>query len=295
MSDNKSIYSKAIPLIIVIAVVVLIGTVVTMAMPLMRKDMHPKLETLKTYTALELAGRNIYQREGCVNCHSQVVRPLTADVVRYGEYTKGGESYYERPFLWGSKRTGPDIARLAGKYGDDWHIAHLTNPQQFIPQSNMPSYAFLDRPADAKNAEASMKTLKFPYTDKDIETVGKSTELEAVTAYLQTLGAAIANPLYVQVDAAKYMDELSPTSKVSDRTKLLFSAECASCHGANGEGTDFASAVASIAPSDVIDGALFVSIANGIPYVMPSYIGIMSKKDIWELVVYLKQMAVAKN
>lgn len=294
MSDNKNIYSKAIPLTIAIAVVILVGTVITMAMPLMRDDMHPKLDTLKMYSALELEGRNIYQREGCVNCHSQVVRPLTADVVRYGEYTKAGESYYEHPFLWGSKRTGPDIARLAGKYSDQWHIAHLKNPQQFVPQSNMPIYAFLDRPANAKEAEASMKTLKFPYTASDIDNVKKSTELIALTAYLQSLGSAIAQPLYVQVDKEKYRNEPNPMSKVSDRAKLLFSAECASCHSADGKGTEITGnkSFKDMALAKYhTDGAFFADIANGIPYFMPSFVGIMSKKDIWELVIYVRELA----
>jgi cytochrome c oxidase cbb3-type subunit 2 len=129
MSHKKDIYSRAIPFALMVAVTILIGTVVTTIAPMFTKGMHPKLENLQPYTMLELAGRDIYQKEGCVNCHTQTVRPLKADVLRYGDYSKAGEFAYDRPFLWGSKRTGPDLARIGGKYPDEWHIQHMENPQ----------------------------------------------------------------------------------------------------------------------------------------------------------------------
>lgn len=295
MSKDNSIYSKIIPLVITMAVVVLIGTVITMAMPLLRDDMHPKLASTKEYTAIELEGRNIYQREGCVNCHSQMVRPLTADVVRYGDYTKAGEEFYERPFLWGSKRTGPDLARNGGKYSDEWQIMHLKNPQIFFPKSNMPPYAFLDRPADAVDAEKSMKALNYPYTQEDIDFVAKSTELEALTAYLQSLGSDIPDNLYVKVDAANYENTMAPMSIVSPETKVAFVDNCAGCHGTEGEGTDIAAPFSDVIPEQVIDGNLFVSIANGISYTMPSHLGVMTKRRIWELALYAKELANKKR
>ncbi len=291
MSKDNSIYSKIIPLVIAMTVVVLVGTVITMAMPLLRDDMHPKLASTKEYTAIELEGRNIYQREGCVNCHSQMVRPLTADVVRYGDYTKAGEEFYERPFLWGSKRTGPDLARTGGRYSDEWQIMHLKKPQTFFPKSNMPSYAFLDRPADAVDAEKSMKALSYPYTQEDIDQVANSTELEALTAYLQSLGSDIPDNQYVKVDYLDYENTMAPMSTVSPETKVAFVDNCAGCHGTAGEGTDIAAPLSDVIPADIIDGNLFVSIANGIPYTMPSHIGIMTKRRMWELALYAKELA----
>ena len=122
---------------------ILAGSIVTMGYPMLRGDMHPRLENLRPFTPLELAGRDVYQREGCSNCHTQTVRPLRSEVLRYGEYSKAGEFAYDRPFLWGSKRTGPDLAREGGKRPDGWHQRHYENPQAFEPRSNMPSYAFL--------------------------------------------------------------------------------------------------------------------------------------------------------
>lgn len=295
MSKDNSIYSRIIPLVIAMTVVVLVGTVITMALPLLRDDMHPKLESTKAYTAIELEGRNIYQREGCVNCHSQMVRPLTADVVRYGDYTKAGEEFYERPFLWGSKRTGPDLGRNGGKYSDEWQIMHLKEPTKFYPKTNMPPYAFLDRPADAVDAEKSMKALKYPYTQKDIDFVAKSTELEALTAYLQSLGSDIPDNQYVKVDYANYETTMAPMSTISPETKVAFVDNCAGCHGTEGEGTDIAAPFSDVIPSDIIDGILFVSIANGIPYTMPSHISVMTKRKMWELVLYTKELASMKR
>src|SRR5512136_1844963 len=131
---------KPILFAIVAAVVILIGTAVTMFIPMFTAGMHPKLDNLKPYTALQLAGKDMYQREGCNNCHTQTVRPLKTEVMRYGEYSKAGEFAYDHPFLWGSKRTGPDLARIGGKYPDGWHYYHFEDPQSMFPKSNMPRY-----------------------------------------------------------------------------------------------------------------------------------------------------------
>lgn len=150
MSDNdKSIYSKATLFSVVALLVILAGTVVMVFYPLARDEMHAELRDENNiikdynYTPLQLAGRDIYQKEGCINCHSQTVRPLKADVIRYGMISQPGESLFEKPFLWGSKRTGPDLARVGGVYSDEWQKAHLMDPQHFFPKSNMPKYPWL--------------------------------------------------------------------------------------------------------------------------------------------------------
>jgi len=158
---------------------------------------------VKPYDALRLTGRDIYIREGCYNCHSQMVRPFRAETERYGHYSVAGEYIYDRPFQWGSKRTGPDLARVGGRYSDNWHFAHLRNPRDVVPESNMPAFPWLDRPIsqrDINSIQDKMKvlrTLGHPYTDEEIAQApsmlqGK-TEMEALVAYLQGLGRALSN------------------------------------------------------------------------------------------------------
>ncbi|HHJ36211.1 MAG TPA: cytochrome-c oxidase, cbb3-type subunit II [Gammaproteobacteria bacterium] len=154
------------------------------------------VDGLKPYTALQLEGRDIFIREGCVGCHSQMIRPFRAETERYGHYSVAGEFVYDRPFLWGSKRTGPDLQRVGGRYSDDWHRVHLTNPRDVVPESIMPSYPWLGENAlDGSDIQAKMKTLVtlgHPYTDAEIEAapaaLENKTELDAVIAYLQSLG-----------------------------------------------------------------------------------------------------------
>ncbi|MEI7531355.1 MAG: cytochrome-c oxidase, cbb3-type subunit II [Betaproteobacteria bacterium] len=150
---------------------------------------------IEPYSALRLSGRDIYQREGCVGCHSQQIRTLRSEVERYGPYSIAGESVYDRPFLWGSKRTGPDLARVGGRYSDDWHRIHLRNPRDVVPESNMPSYPYLQTPADADSIKShilALKRLGVPYTDEQIKNSPKElegkTEEDALIAYLQGLG-----------------------------------------------------------------------------------------------------------
>ncbi len=159
----------------------------------------PPLEGVKPYTALQLAGRDIYLREGCYNCHSQMIRPFRVETARFGPYSRAAESQYDHPFQWGSKRTGPDLARVGGKYPDSWHALHLRDPRSIEPASIMPAYPFLERTklyaGDIQAKLRAMRTLGVPYSDADIlhaptEVAGK-TELEALTAYLQGLGTAI--------------------------------------------------------------------------------------------------------
>jgi len=154
---------------------------------------------LKPYTPLQLAGRDIYVREGCYNCHSQMIRPFRAETLRYGHYSTAGEFVYDRPFQWGSKRTGPDLHRVGGKYSDEWHRIHLINPRDLVPESNMPAYPWLAttalKPAEMAPKLRALKTLGVPYSPAEIdgaaEAVKGRSELDAVVAYLQVLGTAM--------------------------------------------------------------------------------------------------------
>lgn len=186
--------------VLMIAVVSVGGLVEIVPLFFQKSTMQP-VPGLKPYTPLQLAGRDIYIREGCSNCHSQMIRPLRAETERYGHYSVPGEFVYDHPFLWGSKRTGPDLARVGGRYSDEWHRVHLVNPRDMVPESNMPAYAWLERAAlDGPALPARMRalrTLGVPYTDEDIagaeQSVKGKTEMEAVIAYLQCLGAALRN------------------------------------------------------------------------------------------------------
>ena len=174
----------------------------TQIVPLFFQDVvNEPVEGMKPYTALELEGRDIYIREGCVGCHSQMIRPFRAETERYGHYSVAGESVYDHPFLWGSKRTGPDLARVGGRYSDDWHRAHLYNPRNVVPESKMPSYPWLvENTLDGKDTAKKMsalRTLGVPYTEEDIagarDSVNGKTEMDAMVAYLQVLGTALTN------------------------------------------------------------------------------------------------------
>jgi len=189
---HHKLHSSPILFAVLATAAILIGTAVTMFVPMLTSQMHPKLANLKPYTAIQLAGRDIYQREGCNNCHTQTVRPLKTEVMRYGEYSKAGEFAYDHPFLWGSKRTGPDLARIGGKYPDAWHYGHFESPQAFFAESNMPSYGWLkDNKIDPHEAESHMKTLEFPYTPDEIKALEGKTEMDALVAYIQVIGIAV--------------------------------------------------------------------------------------------------------
>jgi len=181
---------------VIIAVAISFGGLAEIVPLMYQAETIQPLPGVTPYPALQLAGRDVYVREGCYNCHSQMIRTLRFETERYGHYSLAGESVYDRPFQWGSKRTGPDLARVGGRYSDDWHRVHLLNPRDVVPESNMPSYSWLgDAPLDAdlmKQKLTGLRRLGDPYTDADIDGVtaalqGK-TELDAVVAYLQGLG-----------------------------------------------------------------------------------------------------------
>jgi cytochrome c oxidase cbb3-type subunit 2 len=182
---------------VLIAVAVSFGGLAEIVPLMFQAETVKPLPGVKPYPALELAGRDVYVREGCYNCHSQMIRTLRFETERYGHYSLAGESVYDRPFQWGSKRTGPDLARVGGRYSDDWHRVHLINPRDVVPESNMPGYPWLvNNTLDGEQVTRHMRGLKRlgdPYTDDDLANaaadVRGKTELDAVVAYLQALGA----------------------------------------------------------------------------------------------------------
>ena len=186
-------------MIVLILLVIAFGGLVEIVPLFFQKSTTQPVEGLKPYTPLQLAGRDVYLREGCYGCHSQMIRPLQAETLRYGHYSMAGESVYDHPFQWGSKRTGPDLARVGGKYSDDWQRIHLNNPRDVVPESNMPAYSWLaGGKVDPEQMAPRMRALRrvgVPYTDDEIahaaeEVAGKS-DLDALVAYLQVLGTAV--------------------------------------------------------------------------------------------------------
>jgi len=186
-------------LAIFILIAISIGAMVEIAPLMSNQHTMTPVDGLKPYTALEMEGRDIYIREGCVGCHSQMVRPFRSETERYGHYSVAGESVWEHPFLWGSKRTGPDLARVGGRYSDDWHRVHLMDPRAVVPESNMPAYPWLaENMLTGKLTAKKMQIFRdfgVPYTDEDIagaqEAVEGKSEMQALIAYLQSLGTAL--------------------------------------------------------------------------------------------------------
>ncbi len=186
-------------MIILVVSVISVGALVEILPLFFIKQTTEPVAGLKPYTALQLEGRDVYIREGCHTCHSQMIRPFRAETERYGHYSVAGEFVYDHPFQWGSKRTGPDLARVGGRYSDDWHIVHLNNPRDVVPESNMPSFPWLAEntidSATTPKKLGAMKTLGVPYSDADIAGAQKAvegkTEMQALVAYLQSLGTAI--------------------------------------------------------------------------------------------------------
>lgn len=197
---KHEIVEKNVGLLVVLILVVISFAGLAEIVPLFfQKQTTEPVDGLRPLSALELEGRDIYRREGCVGCHSQMVRPFRAETERYGHYSVAGESVYDHNFLWGSKRTGPDLARVGGRYSDDWHRAHMYNPRDVVPESIMPSYPWLfERTLDGKDTPRKMKvlrTLGVPYTDEDIANATREVrgqqEITALVAYLQQLGTVL--------------------------------------------------------------------------------------------------------
>ena len=197
MKNVHELVEKNVGLFTILTLIAISFGAMAQILPLMfQQQVLQPVKGLMPYTALQMEGRDIYIREGCVGCHSQMIRPFRAETERYGHYSVAGESVWERPFLWGSKRTGPDLARVGGRYSDAWHRVHLINPRNVVPESNMPGYPWLESNVltgeyTAKKLEVH-KMLGVPYTEEDIagakEAVKGKTEMEALIAYLQSLG-----------------------------------------------------------------------------------------------------------
>jgi cytochrome c oxidase cbb3-type subunit II len=201
-TSGHAIIEKNLGLLIVLIIVAIsFGGLVEIVPLFFQKSTTQPVSGLKPYTALQLSGRDVYIREGCYNCHSQMIRPFRAETERYGHYSVAGEFVYDHPFQWGSKRTGPDLARVGGRYSDEWHRVHLINPRDLVPESNMPAYKFLaDAAVDPASVAPKMRALRrlgVPYSDEDIakaaENVKGRTEMDALIAYLQGLGTVLRN------------------------------------------------------------------------------------------------------
>ena len=188
-------------MVVLIVLIVSVGGLVEIVPLFFQKSLTEPVAGLKPYTALQLAGRDIYQREGCYNCHSQMIRPFRAETERYGHYSVAGEFVYDHPFQWGSKRTGPDLHRVGGRYNDDWHRLHLRQPRDLVPESNMPAYPWLAKtlldPAESAPHMRALSYVGVPYTKEEIakaaDDVKGKTEEDALVAYLQILGTALKN------------------------------------------------------------------------------------------------------
>lgn len=278
--------------IILAFVVIMIGTAITMIAPFkwINSD-SDRIAEVKPYTPLQQEGRDLYMREGCNNCHSQTVRTLAADVERYGNgggYSKSGEFVYDRPHLWGSRRTGPDLARIGLKpLSDAWHKKHMENPQSVVPASNMPSYAFLNQPLDTTYSERKMKLLKFPYTQADLDDLKGKSEMDAIIAYMRKLGtdipvrnagAAVQGPV---AQSNPYTD----LKTIEKEAEAIYKQQCASCHGDKRQGT----LGPALKGSTKTDADLYAIISQGaVANGMPAFSGSLDEQKIWKLVTYIK-------
>ncbi len=200
MSFTHEVVEKNVGLMAILVILTIsVGGLVQIVPLFFIDETTTPVDGLKPYSALQLTGRDVYIREGCVQCHSQMIRPFRAETERYGHYSVAGEFIYDYPFLWGSKRTGPDLARVGGRYSDDWHRVHLINPRDVVPESVMPGYPWLEgAPIDDSTIESKMNALRLlgvPYTDEDIagakDALKGKTEMDAIIVYLQNLGLLV--------------------------------------------------------------------------------------------------------
>lgn len=278
---------KPVVFLLLATAAILVGTVVTMVLPFAWVNTEAdRIDSVKPYTPLQLAGRDVYIREGCNNCHTQTVRPLVAEVMRYGDYSKSGEFVFDRPFLWGSRRTGPDLARIGGKYPDTWHAQHMAAPTTIVPRSNMPAYAFLaGNTVDPEATRKKMAVLHFPFNEDDIRALSGKTEMDAMVAYLQKLGSDIpwrqaAKTEIVGELANPYQGDSSVIAEGGD----LYREHCAGCHGAEmtgGIGPD-------IHDVDMADADLYRLLYDGLPEAgMPGYAALGSDR-VWKMVNFVK-------
>lgn len=278
-------------LLVLATAAIMVGTIVTMVLPFAYVNTErDAIASVVPYNALELAGRDVYIKEGCNNCHTQTVRPLVAEVIRYGDYSKSGEFVYDRPHLWGSRRTGPDLARVGGKYPDQWHYQHMRDPASMAPGSNMPQYGFLDnRRVDPELTRRKMDVLGFPYTEAEIQALAGKTDMDAIVAYMQKLGSDIPWREQARTTVVGELENpFSGQAPAIAEGRELYAANCAACHGTNLSG-GFARDLSRL---NYPDRVLFTIIHDGIPPAgMPSYAA-MGQERLWKLVTYINSEQV---
>lgn len=319
------LYENPVLLAVAAAVVISVGTLVTTFIPLFHPSTQPVSPLVKPYTAIELEGRDLYVQEGCNNCHTQTVRPLRTEVARYGDYSKPEEFAYDRPFLWGSRRTGPDLARAGGKYPDSWHYQHMADPQGMFEKSNMPSYAWLaKRRLDTSASFRKVTVLGYGYGADEVQrqidgfrsTVtaasypsaaararvtpedlrGGITEMDAMVAYLQKLGrdlkeAARRESAGVRTAAAaEARNPYAGDKKAEEEGEDLYKANCRSCHGKKAEGGFGPDLTDPQWKFGGTDGDIFASIAGGRPGGMPAFESMLGKDRIWKTIAYLRKL-----
>lgn len=279
---------KPVLLIVLATVAILIGTIITMVLPFAWVNTEAdRIESVTPYTALQQEGRDIYIREGCNNCHTQTVRPLVPEVLRYGDYSKSGEFVYDRPFLWGSKRTGPDLARLGGKYPDAWHYKHMESPRSMVPKTNMPAYGWITKnQLDPQMIQRKMDVLGFPYTTDEIKALGDKNEMDAMVAYLQKLGSDI--PWRAAATTEIVGELINPFTGVDHDTmepwEDLYKENCAACHGDHMEGVIGPKLVGADYDDEILFQIIYTGIADG---GMPSFSNLGTDK-VWKLVNFIR-------
>jgi cytochrome c oxidase cbb3-type subunit 2 len=281
---------RPVLLLLLATVTILVGTVITMVLPFAWVNTESDaIAEVTPYNALELEGRDIYVREGCNNCHSQTVRPLEADVKRYGPYSRSGEFVYDRPFLWGSRRMGPDLARIGKKYSDEWHYRHMVEPTAMVPETNMPAYAFLkEGTVDPAYTQKKMEVLDFPFTGDEIAALEGKTELDAMVAYLQKLGTDLPQSKKAAQSAKGLRKaDVNPFAgdvASRDEGEELYGKHCAACHGKDRGGV----IGPELEAGSFDDDELFDTISGGVSDGgMPSF-SKLGRDRLWKLVTFLQ-------
>jgi cytochrome c oxidase cbb3-type subunit II len=319
-----SLYEKPVLFAIAAVVVISVGTLVTTFVPLFLPSTQPVSPLFTPYTAVETEGRDIYIRDGCNNCHTQTVRPMRTEVARYGDYSKPEESAWDRPFLWGSRRTGPDLARGGGKYPDAWHYRHMANPQGMFSTSNMPAYPWLaNAKLDTSLTARKVKVLGYGYDEAEVarqlaafrQTVtaptypsaqvrsqvtpaalrGEITELDALVAYLQKLGRdlkAAQKPAAgtAVAEASESKNPYAGNREAEEEGEKIFKENCRSCHGDKGAGGFGPKLTTPPHKYGDSDAELFASVAGGRPGGMPAFLPQLGKERVWKAVAYLRHL-----
>lgn len=295
-----SIYNKPISFTLLAAGTILVGTIAMVVVPMFMPSTQPHSDLQKSYSPIELAGRDVYQAEGCNNCHTQTIRPLKAEVARYGPYSKAWEFEYDKPFIWGSKRTGPDLARIGGKYSDNWHYRHFADARKVVAGSNMPNYGFLAKNMlNPATVESHIKGIGFTYTSDEIKQIAGQSELDALVAYLQMLGMAVPRTPTAQMIVEGEKNPNTDNSAAIAAGKKNFDLYCVGCHSLD-MSEDFNPELVDVVwigyAGDFEDWELFQIISRGTREGyerqavggMPPFGEILGKEKIWTLVSYIR-------